>query len=342
MSGKRRQIQNGLLRNSAAAYYAAIELHNKPNMPYRYQATVLLMTNAWELLLKAFLRKYGTSRIERKNGSTIEFGKVINLTLQTLDDKHRKRFIPVADNLNLLRLYRNDYAHYCGCDIEAAVLGLLAKASIAYLEFRKDHFPKAKFIDPNLYILPLGFKLPFQPEVLFNPKQANSTISDEATEFINSIATSAKRLSDQGIEESVFVGFNIAFTNVKAVSNADILAQLDENGIPFRREKRVRIVDDPSAAPFMLSDEEFFEQYPLEYKDLVDLCKKQIPTFVSNNDFHDIMRIYIKTNPKLSSGKSVNRDCSNPRYYYAPEAAEKVKEVWEATHGEGFQHIETS
>ena len=55
---KRKMVQYNLLRNSISAYFAAIELHNKPNIAYRYETVTLLIMNAWELALKAFIRKY--------------------------------------------------------------------------------------------------------------------------------------------------------------------------------------------------------------------------------------------------------------------------------------------
>ena len=55
-------IQYNLFRNSVSAYFAAIELHNKPNISYRYETVSLLLINAWELILKAFIRKYVKNR----------------------------------------------------------------------------------------------------------------------------------------------------------------------------------------------------------------------------------------------------------------------------------------
>lgn len=236
MAIQRRQIQNGLLHNSAAAYYAAIELHNKPNMPYRYQSVVLLMVNAWELLLKAYIRKYTKTKVEKNGGTTIEFSKAVDATLHSLGGEDYRRFASAADNLRLLSEYRNDFAHYYGSDVEPVLLGLLAKASISYIEFRQAYFPKSRFIDPNLFILPLGFKMPFHPEVIFDPRTANVKLSDEAVAFINSVASSAKRLNDEGIEESVLVSFDVALTNVKQVKNADIVAAVKEGGIPITKK----------------------------------------------------------------------------------------------------------
>src|ERR1700722_20003463 len=46
-------ISSDLAKKSVHAAVAAIEVYNKPNFLYREEAFSLLMTNAWELLLKA-------------------------------------------------------------------------------------------------------------------------------------------------------------------------------------------------------------------------------------------------------------------------------------------------
>ena len=67
-----------LLKNSIAAYFAAIEIHNKPNFCYRYETTTLLLMNAWELMLKGFVKKYiKTKSIFTRDGHTISIDKEI-------------------------------------------------------------------------------------------------------------------------------------------------------------------------------------------------------------------------------------------------------------------------
>lgn len=46
-----------LCDNSRAAMLAAIEIYNKPQTTYREQVVTVLVVNAWELILKAALRK---------------------------------------------------------------------------------------------------------------------------------------------------------------------------------------------------------------------------------------------------------------------------------------------
>jgi hypothetical protein len=56
-----------LAQKSVQAAISAIEIYNKPNFSYREEAFALLMTNAWELLLKA---KWLLDYDEGKKGQT--------------------------------------------------------------------------------------------------------------------------------------------------------------------------------------------------------------------------------------------------------------------------------
>ena len=96
---KRKMIQNNLLKNSIAAYFAAIEIHNKPNFSYRYETTSLLLMNAWELVLKAFVKKYIKSKsIFTKDGHTISVDKAIDYTVENINTLEPKTFNAVKEN----------------------------------------------------------------------------------------------------------------------------------------------------------------------------------------------------------------------------------------------------
>ena len=42
-----KSITKLLLDSSQAALFAGIEIHNKPNIPYRYPTATILIVNAW-------------------------------------------------------------------------------------------------------------------------------------------------------------------------------------------------------------------------------------------------------------------------------------------------------
>ncbi len=104
-----------LVDNSLAAMLAAIEVYNKPQMTYRDEVTVMLVTNAWELALKAALRRanrpifYPKKRGERYRSITLDdaLGRVSGQSLwpTTVDGA------AVTANIKALSEYRDRAIH---------------------------------------------------------------------------------------------------------------------------------------------------------------------------------------------------------------------------------------
>ena len=98
-----------LLDSSQAALFAGIEIHNKPNISYRYQTSIILVINAWELALKAFVYKYiGRKKIydDQEKKHTIRFTYALDIVRQKINaDKGHAEFEAVCKNLYLLNRY---------------------------------------------------------------------------------------------------------------------------------------------------------------------------------------------------------------------------------------------
>lgn len=102
-------VQNNLLKNSIAAYFAAVEIHNKPNFSYRYKTTTLLLMNAWESVPKAFIKKYIKSKnIFTKDGHMISIDKAIDYTEECINTLEPKSFTAIKENLLIIEEYRNN------------------------------------------------------------------------------------------------------------------------------------------------------------------------------------------------------------------------------------------
>ena len=100
-----KSITKLLLDSSQAALFAGIEIHNKPNIPYRYPTATILIVNAWELALKAYVYKFiGRKRIFEKNSEhTISLTKAAVLVRDNINTvKKNKEFQAVFDNIILL------------------------------------------------------------------------------------------------------------------------------------------------------------------------------------------------------------------------------------------------
>ena len=169
---------------------------------------------------------------------------------------------------------------------------LTAKAALNYVDFLKKYFSKDILAEDGLFILPLGFKLPFKPEDFLSKKATNYVSSPESREFINSMVKIIGDLETQGVEDSIVVGFDIYLENVKRMKNSDLLIAItskDEADASFSKVSKYQITNDSNAQKVNLSDEEIIKIYPLTYKDVCERCKTEIVGFKQNNDFNKII-----------------------------------------------------
>ena len=328
----RKMIQINLIKNSIAAYYAMVELHNKPNIAYRYESVTLLMINAWELALKAYIRKNIKQRsIFTSNGHTISFEKAVSYVNDDINGQQKGKFTAVKENLVLIEEYRNNIAHYYCDHLEPYIFMLIAKAALNYVEFISEYFKRDIMKDDGLFIMPLGFKLPFKPEDFFKQNVAKYAASQEAQNFVNSVVKVISSLNDQGIEDSIVLGFDIFLDSVKRVTNSDLMVAItsDGSGIPFSKTLNV-CVSENATNKVKISEEKFKELFPYTYGDLVAWCRDNVRAFKCNKEFYSAKKqveemdgyVHIRrldeNNPKSSSKK-----------FYSPKTLSLVKEIIE-------------
>ena len=284
----RKMIQNNLLKNSIAAYYAMVELHNKPNIAYRYESVTLLMINAWELALKAYIRKYIKQRsIFTSVGSTITFTQALSYVNDDINGKQKGKFTAVKENLKLIDEYRNNIAHYYCDHLEPYIFMLIAKAALNYVEFISEYFKRDIMKDEGLFIMPLGFKLPFKPEDFFKQNVAKYAASQEAQNFVNSVVKVISSLNEQGIADSIVLGFDVMLNSVKKVTNSDLMVAIrtDGLGIPITKYRNIRVSSNASDE-VRLTDDEFRNTWPYSHSEVVNWCKENITDFKQGKVFN--------------------------------------------------------
>lgn len=331
---RRKMVQNNLLKNSISAYFAAIEIHNKPNISYRYETTTLLIMNAWELALKCFVKKYIKSKsIYTKDGHTISIDKAIDYADEYINKNDPKAFTAVKENLYLIEEYRNNIVHYYNEQLEPYIFMLTAKAALNYVDFLKKYFSKDILADDGLFILPLGFKLPFKPEDFLTKKAADYISSKESKEFISSMVKVITNLNDEGIEDTIVVGFDIYLENVKRMKNSDLLIAItsqDEADANFAKVNKVQLSDDPNAQKVNLSDDEIVKIYPLTYQDACEKCRLEIAGFKQGKKFNAIMAS-LKNNNTFAYTRKLNpkKAKSSKTTLYAASIIDEIKRKYE-------------
>ncbi|SEV93490.1 DUF3644 domain-containing protein [[Clostridium] fimetarium] len=307
---KRKMIQSNLIKNSICAYFGAIEIHNKPKISYRYETVTLLMMNAWELLLKAFIKKYvkNKSIFEDKEEHTISFCKAINYTEEYINSIKPKSFMSIKENLILIEDYRNNIVHFYNEQLEPYIFMLTAKAALNYVEFINTYFDKDIMDNEGLFILPLGFKLPFKPEDFLTHKAAKYISSKESKEFITKMVNVISDLGDKGVEDTIVVGFDIYLENIKKMTNSDLkvaITNLDNADATFTKVQKVQIVNDSNAQKMQLSDDELFARYPLTYKEVSKCCKNRLKDFKQDKKFNEIIK-HVKDGSQYCYNRKLN------------------------------------
>lgn len=174
-----------VLEQSVAAAVSAIEIYNKPDFKYRSETFSILMTNAWELLLKAKILKNNKNdlrsiqvrekrRLKKrrlKDGSnskklyvrktrsnnpvTLSIGKAIDKILEAdplaLDQR-------VIENLNLLIEVRDNSIHLINKDLGLQTrLQDIGTATLKnYIQLVQEWFDY-DLSQYNFYLMPLSF-----------------------------------------------------------------------------------------------------------------------------------------------------------------------------------------
>jgi hypothetical protein len=331
---KRKMVQINLIKNSIAAYFAAIEIHNKPNISYRYETVTLLMMNAWELALKAYVKKYIKNRsIFTQDGHTISADKALDYVNEHRNSIKANSFTAIKKNIEEIEKYRNNIAHFYCEQLEPYIFMLVARSALNYVDFMKTQFSKDVMVDEGFFIMPLGFKLPFKPEDFLSDKAANYTASEETKAFIQDIVTVIRSLKEAGIEDSIVLGFDIYLESVKKASNSDILAAIttiDAANATFAKVTNAKFSTDPDAQIFNMSDQEFRAIWKYTHAELLTWCKENISDFKQGIIFNkikkqlksDINCVYTRRLDSKNS-KSASQD------FYTDFALERIKEEYE-------------
>lgn len=326
-----KHIAKSLIEASQAALFACIEIHNKPCFSYRYQSAIILLVNAWELALKAYIYKHiDKKRIfikgKQKTKNTITFSEVLKIFLEHLSEEN-KEYKAVIGNIEEVNKIRCEFIHYFSQSKgdDPLMLMLIEKSIVNITEFYKEFFKLEISKNDNLIILPIGFSLPIDP-ITFITNECNNNKNALANEVIQEI----RNLHDQGIQDSIVVGFDINLNSVKKIPNADIIAAIDnsQKGVSINLKKEYKITDNPSAQTVTFEDESRI--FPLRYADLQKEIKRIYPEIKFNKEFNKIME-RVKEDTHLSRTRLLdpkNESKSQKKTFYSKKVIDFVVQEW--------------
>jgi len=216
---------------------AAIEIHNKPQISYRYEIVVLLIINAWELLLKAYIYKYLKNvKLFNNDGITKPFPDCVGCVFSNIG----KDYLPVKENIEMLYKYRNKIAHFYTGILDPIIFMLVKKSVIFFTQFL-NHFFKIDIADnSNLFLLPIGFKPLYTPVDYLSKHSVAEKHPPLLRSFIDNIIQVTEKLDGAGLEESIISDFNMSLVNVDRIKNADIIVALNKKPVCGSRSIVIR------------------------------------------------------------------------------------------------------
>lgn len=277
-----------LLDRAVQAMASAIEIYNKPGIPYRNESFTILAINGWELLIKAkwlhlnghrkqslYVYEY---RQTKKGGKGSK--KYIKRTRSRAPFTHdaaylanqlvnRKQLDNVARlNLEAMLEFRDCATHFYNQSPDFGInLYEIGAASVKNFVNAAHEWFGRETTEFAQHLMPLSFvSLPSTAKgILLNREESNFLAFLEGIDEPN---------MDPASPYSVRVNVEVTFTKSKA-----------KDAIPFQKKS-----DDPSALTVKLTEEDIREMYPWDYAFLTDACKSRYKDFKANQKYHDIRK----------------------------------------------------
>lgn len=207
----------------------AIEIYNKPRFDYRDEVFVLLVINAWELLLKALISRAGQSIYYKKRRNqpyrtlscTDAMAKAAATSLWPKDVAARA----VERNLDMLTVYRDNAVHFYNTQGFGTVIYSLAQTSIVnfrdvmWAAFRVDLGDEM-----NWALLPLGVNPPIDPVHYLKARPGHSPGRTAIDQFLEGLQEAMQELEANGIDTGrLLTVFDVSLQSIKKIERADIV-----------------------------------------------------------------------------------------------------------------------
>lgn len=222
-----RASYRALRNNSISAMLAAIEIYNKPRIEYRDECFVILLVNAWELLLKAILASHKEQvYYPKKRGQAYR-------TLSLVDSLARVKVHfpfnidhePVAKNLELLVFYRDHAIHFYNRPGFGIVIYGLAQTSITnYRDLMLAMFDRDIADEMTIKLLPLAFGVQPDPVEYLRANQNKPLSNRIVAQYLDRITAITRDLESRNLDTArLLTVFKVSLQSVKKVTSADII-----------------------------------------------------------------------------------------------------------------------
>lgn len=236
-----------LFENAQSAMLAAIELFNKPRIPYRSETTVILAVNAWELALKGRARQ-ANKRIFKKKlrnspyesitiDQSLNLLRIFKLWPEGMDGE------AISVNIRALADYRNRATHlYNASGLGAVIYTYLQQSVLNFRDFMVAASGKDLAESITWDLLPLGATTPSEA-VQFMRVDAEIRSVPAISEFLDSLRQGIESIEQMGGDTSrIYTYYDLSMHSKKTATAADLSVAVD----PESGGKVVRRTYDPN------------------------------------------------------------------------------------------------
>ena len=302
-----------LAAKSVQAVISAIEIYNKPNFSYREEAFTLLMTNAWELLLKAKWvldhcenheclyalvddNKGGKTPKLNRSGNPLSVG-LTYLAAKLVEDNDSGLQRGCHDNILALTEIRDNAAHFLNKDIYLGrrVLEIGTASLRNYLNLAIEWFQLDLSVY-NFFLMPLSFYHGFEAA----EPATRAAYPEQVQKLLDYLDNLEKTDDDADATQHVAMRIETKFVRAK-----------DATAVTFR------YTDNPTAPAVAVREEDFLKIYPLTYDDLTKILRRRYSDFGINREYHKL-RQKLQQDRKYSIERVLNPNSprsSRQRFY---------------------------
>ena len=239
---------------------AAVEIYNKPIFQYRDECTVILLLNAWELLLKALISKNKKSvfypKKRKKPYRTLSWRDALSRGEEYYPATIPR--LPVRRNLELLGIYRDNAVHFYNAKDFGVVLYALTQTSIInFRDLLLDGFQIRLEEEISLQLLPIGIRPPIDV-VSYISGKPKTKMTTPVRQFLSVLAKGTEEIKDAGEDTGrLLTVFDVKLESIKKIGEADAVVAV-ENGTRHDGPLAIVRTQDPN------------KSHPLRQKDVLE------------------------------------------------------------------------
>lgn len=265
------KIEKRLLEKSIESFILGLEVYNKPTIKYRIEGFSFFCTNAWELMLKAYL-------ITRDGEKSIYYRDNPNRTI-SLTDAIKKVYTnkndPLRKNLETILELRNMSTHFITQDYETIYAPLF---QVCVINFSSE-LSKRHSVDITTYIAQNFLTLSINMEELTSSEikaTYSPVIAKKLIDTKNTIGSKLDNLNGK-TKFSIPISQNIYITKNK--DDADLLVAIDNQS--DTNVQKIKELKDPT------------KTHPYAYNDIITGINSKITA--TNVHFEVTQKVGIQT-----------------------------------------------